>query len=242
MKDNLTELNLKFVGNEAEDILRYFLNLYGDKVALASSLSIEDQVLLDMLLKINGNAKIFTIDTGRLPYETYSLIDRTKSFYNYNLEIYFPASTNVENMVNERGVNLFYESVENRKLCCFNRKVEPLKRALNGLDAWICGLRTEQSITRQNLEIVEYDESNLLLKINPLLHWTENQVWEYIKENNVPYNKLYDNGYLSIGCAPCSRAVEPGEDIRSGRWWWENPDTKECGLHLKKVEQNELPR
>jgi phosphoadenosine phosphosulfate reductase len=231
--NELNELNQTFTNSSAEEILAYFLSKYKDKVALASSLSIEDQVLTDMILKIDTSAKIFTIDTGRLPYETYKLIDSTNSFYDYKLDVYFPQHLTLQEMIKDKGINLFYESVENRKLCCYNRKVEPLKRALKGLDAWICGLRREQSVTRQNLDIVELDESNNLIKINPLLNWTEEQVWDYIKSNNVPYNKLYDQNYTSIGCAPCSRPIQKGEDIRSGRWWWENPETKECGLHLK---------
>lgn len=230
--ENLTDLNSKFNGKPAEEILKYFLNKYNNKIALASSLSIEDQVLTDMILRIDKNAKIFTIDTGRLPDETYKLIDSTNSFYDYKMDIYFPQPSLVQKMIKENGINLFYESVENRKLCCHSRKVEPLKRALSGLDAWICGLRKEQSVTRQNLNIIEFDSNNSILKINPLLNWSEDEVWEYIKRNNVPYNKLYDQGYTSIGCAPCSRAIKTGEDIRSGRWWWENPETKECGLHL----------
>ena len=230
--ENLFEPNLKLQDAKAEEVLEYFLDKYRGRIALASSLSIEDQVLTDMILTIDKNATIFTIDTGRLPYETYKLIESTNSFYDYKLEIYFPQHSTVQEMVKNKGINLFYESVENRKLCCYNRKVEPLKRALSGLDAWICGLRREQSITRQDLDLVETDEANNLLKINPLINWSEEDVWNYIKENNVPYNKLYNQGYTSIGCAPCSRAVKNGEDIRSGRWWWENPETKECGLHL----------
>ena len=236
MEKILTELNLKLQNNDAEEILAYFLGNFRNKIALASSLSLEDQVLTDMILKIDHEAKIFTIDTGMLPFETYKLIDETRLFYNYKLEIYFPKHTNVQEMVNEKGVNLFYESVENRKLCCYNRKVEPLKRAFNGLDAWICGLRKEQSITRRNLNIVEYDEGDKLYKVNPILDWTEEMLWDYVKGNNVPYNNLYKKNYLSIGCEPCTRAVKPGDDIRSGRWWWENPETKECGLHLKREE------
>ena len=143
-------------------------------------------------------------------------------------------------MVKEKGINLFYDSVENRKLCCYNRKVEPLKRALAGLDAWICGLRKEQSVTRGNLNIVELDQTNGIIKINPLLNWSEEEVWNYIKLNNVPYNVLYKQNYKSIGCAPCTRAVKEDEDVRAGRWWWENPDTKECGLHVHNTNEKIL--
>ncbi|MHB8579538.1 MAG: phosphoadenylyl-sulfate reductase [Ignavibacteriaceae bacterium] len=230
--NEIYELNLRFEDKSAEEILRFFLSKYGNKIALASSLSIEDQVLIDIILKIDKNARIFTLDTGRLPYETYKLIDETNTYYNYKLDILYPQNSPVEKMVKEKGINLFYNSVEERKLCCYNRKVEPLKRALNGLDAWICGLRKEQSVTRENLEIIEFDEGNRMMRINPILNWTEIEVLKYIKENNVPYNKLYDQNFKSIGCAPCTRPVREGEDLRSGRWWWENPDTKECGLHI----------
>lgn len=231
--NNITELNLLSKNQSADEILTYFIDNYKNKIALASSLSIEDQVLTDMILKIDMNAKIFTLDTGRLPYETYKLIDDTNTFYGFKLDVIFPQNSLIEEMVKEKGINLFYNSVEERKLCCYNRKVEPLKRALTGLDAWICGLRKEQSVTRENLEIVEIDENNNILKINPLLDWTEKEVWKYIRNNNVPYNNLYDKNYKSIGCAPCSRSVGIDEDIRSGRWWWESTDTKECGLHSK---------
>lgn len=240
--NRIDELNSRFKDSPAEEILKFFLGEFKGKIALASSLSIEDQVLTDMILKIDKGSKIFTLDTGRLPYETYKLIDSTNSFYDYNIDVYFPQHSLVEPMVKEKGINLFYNSVEDRKLCCYNRKVEPLKRALAGLDAWICGLRKEQSVTRENLDIVESDNVNQILKINPLINWTEKEVWRYIKENNVPYNKLYDKNYKSIGCAPCTRAVTEGEDLRSGRWWWENPQTKECGLHLKLEEANGLSR
>ncbi len=231
----LDELQKEFNNAGPEEILKYFLEIFKGKIALASSLSIEDQVITDMILNIDPGIKIFTLDTGRLPSETYKLIDETNKFFNFKMEVIFPENELIENMVKERGINLFYNSIEERKLCCFNRKVEPLKRVLKNLDAWICGLRKEQSVTRQNLTVVELDESNFMLKINPLLNWQEDQVWNYIKERGIPYNRLYNENYKSIGCAPCSRAVKSGEDIRSGRWWWENPETKECGLHLSSV-------
>lgn len=233
--NNITKLQKEFNDAGPEEILEYFLKKFEGKIALASSLSIEDQVITDMIVNINDKAKIFTLDTGRLPYETYNLIDATNEFFNFKMDVIFPDNNIIENMVKEKGMDLFYNSVEDRKLCCFNRKVKPLKRILKGLDAWICGLRKEQSVTRQDLNVVEFDESNFMLKINPLLNWSENQVWNYIKEKGIPYNKLYNENYKSIGCAPCSRSVKAGEDIRSGRWWWENPETKECGLHLSSV-------
>ncbi len=216
-----------------QEILSWALNHFGpDKVALASSLGAEDQVLTDMLLSINPRARIFTLDTGRLPQETYDTIAETMNRYSMNFEILFPDTTNVEVMESEHSPNLFYNSIENRKLCCHVRKIEPLQRKLKTLDAWICGLRREQAVTRSSIEVIEWDDSNGLVKLNPLAEWTEQAIWDYISEQNVPYNKLHDQGYPSIGCAPCTRAVKPGEDLRAGRWWWETPDSKECGLHM----------
>ena len=231
--ENLIELNKFLEKEEPEFILKYFLEKYGDRAGLSSSFSMEDQVITNMLVSVNQRPKIFTLDTGRLPYETYKLIDTTRERYNIDIEIYFPDYKKVESMVKEKGVNLFYNSVDDRKLCCNIRKDEPLKRALTGLDVWITGLRKEQSVTRGGLNIVEYDEGFKIIKINPLLNWSEKQVWDYIKKYDVPYNQLYKQNYRSIGCAPCTRAVKPGGNIRDGRWWWENPETKECGLHLK---------
>ncbi len=194
----------------------------------------EDQVLTHMIVSIDPNVKIFTLDTGRLFQETYDLIDRTNSRYKIKIQPYFPEAQKVEKMVHDKGVNLFYESIENRKFCCYLRKIEPLQRALKGCDMWITGLRKEQSVTRQNNELVEIDENNTgKLKLNPLISWTSDMVWDYIKVNNVPYNVLHDKGFPSIGCLPCTRAIQPGEDIRAGRWWWEQPENKECGLHEK---------
>ncbi|MCM8784927.1 MAG: phosphoadenylyl-sulfate reductase [Candidatus Omnitrophica bacterium] len=223
-----------FENKTAEEILKFALEKYQNRVALASSFGAEDVVLIDMILKINPNARIFTLDTGRLPQETYDVMDRIREKYKINIEVYFPDAKLVEEMVSNYGFNLFYKSVELRQLCCKVRKVEPLNRALKGLDAWICGLRREQSVTRTEIRKIEIDTAhNSILKINPLADWTEKQVWNYIKENNVPYNALHDKGYPSIGCAPCTRAIKPGEDIRAGRWWWEAPEKKECGLHKK---------
>ena len=231
--DGLGALNQEFQGKSPEDILRYFLSQYKGKIALSSSLSIEDQVLTDLVAKIDNEVRIFTLDTGRLFPETYSLIERTNSKYGIQLEVFFPNFTEVEKMVKTEGVNLFYNGIDQRKRCCQVRKLEPLKRAFEGLEVWICGLRREQSVTRQAVQLVEWDEGNQLIKINPLINFTEAEVWEYIKEHQVPYNKLHDKGFASIGCQPCTRAIEPGEDIRAGRWWWENPEQKECGLHRR---------
>ena len=189
--------------------------------------------MTDMLAKACASPRIFTLDTGRLPQETYEVIEETRNRYGTNVEILFPDRRQVEQMVAQHGPNLFYQSVENRKLCCRIRKVDPLRRALRELDAWICGLRAEQSPTRSDLARIEWDEVFGLIKVNPLADWTTAQVWQYINDNDVPYNRLHDQGYPSIGCAPCTRPVTPGADIRTGRWWWEQPEHKECGLHLK---------
>ncbi len=216
-----------------EEVIRFFISHYKEKVAFSSSLGLEDQVITHMIAAIDKNTRIFTLDTGRVFPETYSLISRTNDRYDINIQVYFPDNKEVEEMVNKKGINLFYESIENRKECCRIRKIEPLKRAFKGLDAWICGLRREQSVTRNDMQVVEWDANNNLVKINPLINWTEQQVWDYIKANNIPYNVLHDKGFPSIGCQPCTRAIKPGEDIRAGRWWWENPEQKECGLHAR---------
>lgn len=215
----------------ALEVLNYVFETYNDKVTFATSLGAEDQVLAHMISGINPEAKIFTLDTGRLFPETYDLIDRTESKLNVKIQIFFPDATEVENMVNKHGINLFYDSIDNRKLCCKVRKINPLQWAFSGLDAWVCGLRKDQAVTRESLSVVEWDVNNKLAKYNPLYNWTEKMVWEYIEKHNIPYNTLHDKGFPSIGCQPCTRAVEEGEDIRAGRWWWENPENKECGLH-----------
>jgi phosphoadenosine phosphosulfate reductase len=226
-------LNKELAHASPQDILQRVLALFGREIALSSSLGAEDQVLTDMLIKTDPGARIFTLDTGRLFPETYDLIDRTSRKYKTKIEVFFPDHQKIQSMVNAKGINLFYESIENRKECCHLRKIEPLQRAFTTMNAWICGLRASQAVTRQNIDVVEWDENNQLVKINPLAKWTEEQVWEYIHTNKVPYNVLHDKGFPSIGCQPCTRAIEPGEDVRAGRWWWENPDTKECGLHKR---------
>lgn len=231
---NIEELNARFKGATPEDILQYFINGYKGHIGLASSLSIEDQTLTAMICSmasVGEDCRIFTLDTGRLFPETYSLISRTSSQYNIKIEVMFPDHRLVEQMMAEGGINLFYDSIEKRRECCHVRKIEPLKRAFEGLDVWICGLRRDQSVTRADIQAVEWDSGNNILKINPLVEWSEAQTWDYIHKHGVPYNKLHDKGFPSIGCQPCTRAVEPGEDIRAGRWWWENPEQKECGLH-----------
>jgi phosophoadenylyl-sulfate reductase (thioredoxin)/thioredoxin-dependent adenylylsulfate APS reductase len=201
-------------------------------VTFANSLGAEDMVLTDLIAKHQPDIEMFSLDTGRLPQETYDLMQEVRKRYGVPLKIYFPDSKAVEAYVAQNGVNGFYDSVEARKGCCFVRKVEPLRRALRGKKAWITGMRRDQAVTRGTLEVSAYDAELGLQKFNPLLDWTNKEVWAYIRQYDVPYNKLHDQFYPSIGCAPCTRSVTPGEDIRSGRWWWENPENKECGLHV----------
>ena len=229
----IRDLNERFRDASAEEVVGYFLSAYQGRIALSSSLSIEDQTLTDIIVRQDKNARIFTLDTGRLFPETYQLIDKTNMTYGIQIEVFFPDYRQVQRMVREEGINLFYNSIESRHRCCQIRKLEPLGRAFQGLDAWICGLRREQSVTRHDMQVVEWDEMHQLIKVNPLILWTEQQVWDYIREHHVPYNKLHDHSYPSIGCEPCTRAVEQGEDVRAGRWWWESPDHRECGLHQR---------
>ena len=228
------QLNARLTGLTAEEILKQVIEIFGSKITFATSLGAEDQVITYMISRIDKTTHIITLDTGRVFPETYDLLHRTINRYGVNIKSYYPDTTQVEEMVNTKGINLFYESIENRKLCCHVRKIVPLRRALSGMDAWITGLRREQSVTRTDLKIVEWDAANGLIKINPLLEWSEVQVWDFIKQHDIPYNKLHDQGFPSIGCQPCTRAIEKGEDLRAGRWWWEMPDSKECGLHGKK--------
>lgn len=215
-----------------QELLREVITTFGDKAVLASSLSAEDGVITDMLAQIAPRFHCFTLDTGRLNPETYETLARLTEKYKLNIKIYFPDQKKVEDMVNQKGINLFYESLENRKLCCHIRKVEPLGRALKNYDAWICGLRRQQSETRTLLSKIEVDTSHGgILKINPLADWSFDQVMDYLKDRSIPYNRLYDQGYRSIGCAPCTRAITKDQPERAGRWWWEDVESKECGLH-----------
>lgn len=203
-------------------------------ITLANSYGAEDMILTDMIVQEKLAIEIFSLDTGRLPAETYTLMGEVEKTYNIKPIVFFPKHEAVEDYVRTKGINAFYESVELRKACCHMRKVEPLKRALDDKQAWITGMRAEQATTRASLPTREFDEGNQLEKFNPLSDWTEQEVWAYIRLHEVPYNALHDQFYPSIGCAPCTRAVAIGEDIRAGRWWWEDPDSKECGLHVKK--------
>lgn len=201
-------------------------------VTFASSMGAEDMVLTDLIYRNNLDIEIFSIDTGRLPQQTYALMAAADKHYGKPAKIYVPQAVSVEGFIQTYGINGFFDSIDARKACCHARKVEPLRRALTGKRAWVTGLRSTQSSTREAVSASAFDENNGLQKINPLAQWSEVEVWQYLRANDVPYNALHDQGFPSIGCAPCTRAVQPGEDIRAGRWWWENPETKECGLHM----------
>lgn len=219
----------------AEELIQWCMDQYGLKAGLACSFGMEDMVLIDIIAKLKGPITIFTLDTGRLHEETYEIMDRVRSHYGLKIKTYFPNLQQVENLVREKGFFSFKESIENRKECCAIRKIEPLNRALNDLDAWVTGLRSDQAVTRTGTpKVLEDVDHPPLIKINPLADWTQTQVEEYIDHHKVPVNALHKINFPSIGCAPCTRPIEPGEDIRAGRWWWENPEHKECGLHPSK--------
>lgn len=233
MKAQIALWNKELKDKNPIGVIAFFLQYFGEEIVLSTSLGLEDQVLTEMVMRQRRSTEVFTLDTGRLFPETYDLIARTNKQYGIRMKTYFPEPAKVEEMVANRGINLFYDSVENRKMCCGIRKVAQLPRAFQGKKAWICGLRKDQSVSRFFSKMVEWDENNQLVKINPLINWSEKEVWDYIKTNSIPYNVLHDNGFPSIGCEPCTRAIEPGEDIRSGRWWWEQEAHKECGLHKR---------
>ena len=222
----------QFESKSPQEILAWALEKYGTRVGIASSFGLEDMVLIDMASKITKQFTVFTLDTGRLHEETYLTMDRTRSHYGISIQSYFPKTDAVEQLEREKGFFSFKESLENRKECCAIRKVEPLTRALSNLDAWITGIRRDQIVTRTDIPKVGEDTDRPpLIKINPIADWSLEQVEDYIAKNKVPVNPLHKQNYPSIGCAPCTRPIEAGEDIRAGRWWWENPDHKECGLH-----------
>lgn len=232
MTMNIEKLNKQFESASIKELLTFVFNTFKDKVVLASSLGLEDQLLTYYSLDVAPSARIFVLDTGRLNQETYDVMDNTRKKYKFDYEVYYPNTRAVEELLRVKGPNSFYESIENRKQCCSIRKIEPLKRVLNTADAWITGLRKAQSVTREEMKLFEQDLAHNCIKINPLLKWSYTDVFNEIKKQDIPYNQLHDNGYPSIGCAPCTRAIKPGEDIRAGRWWWENPENKECGLHI----------
>jgi len=231
-KNEIYELNKKLSEKSTEEVLDYFFKNF-QNLAFSTSLAAEDQVVSDLIFKNSDKTRVFTLDTGRLHPETYDVMDATNIKYQTKIEVFLPNSKEVEKLYQSQGVNGHFESIEKRKTCCYIRKIEPLKRALKNVDVWITGLRSAQNITRSNTPLIEWDNVFNLIKLNPIISWSHEDVWNYIKQNNVPYNKLHDQGYPSIGCAPCTRAIKDGEDFRAGRWWWENPENKECGLHKK---------
>jgi len=220
-------------GKTEVEALRLLSELFPGQVAFSSSLGYEDQVITDMILANGIDIRIFTLDTGRMFPESYTTLQKTNNRYDTKLEVFFPQSAGVEKLLTEKGPLSFYESVENRKECCFIRKVEPLNRALKGVKVWVTGIRAEQSNNRTGMQAIEWDGGHELFKYNPLLAWSFDEVKQYVKAHNVPYNPLHDKGFVSIGCAPCTRAILEGEDFRAGRWWWEDESKKECGLHAR---------
>ncbi|WP_461787718.1 phosphoadenylyl-sulfate reductase [Pedobacter sp.] len=230
MKD-LIALKQQLNGLNTIEKLRYLAETYKDRIVFSTSFGWEDQVVTHLIFANQIPIKVFTLETGRLFPETYYVWNRTLEIYQQPIHAYFPQSDLLQNMVNAKGPNSFYESVENRKECCFIRKIEPLKRALAGNEIWITGIRAEQSANREHMEDLEWDEANQLIKFHPIFDWTLAEVKDFVKANNIVYNTLHDKGFPSIGCAPCTRAVREGEDFRAGRWWWEDQSKKECGLH-----------
>ena len=227
------ELSVEYDDKEPQEVIGWALETFArDRIAVCTSFQIDGMAILDMAWRIDPQVRVFTVDTGRLPAETYELMDRVRERYGLAIEVYYPQAIELERLVRKQGVNGFYRSVPQRLACCEVRKVSPLRRVLEGLDAWITGLRRDQWATRSNIRKIELDHDHGgIVKVNPLADWTEEEVWDYLRANDVPYNPLYDRGYKTIGCAPCTRPVEPGADARSGRWWWEKNAPKECGMH-----------
>ncbi|MEN6457006.1 MAG: phosphoadenylyl-sulfate reductase [Prolixibacteraceae bacterium] len=232
MREKLAEqLNVEFNERESVETLRELASRFQDKTVFTTSFGIEDQAITNMIFRNDIPVKVVTLDTGRLFEETYKVYNRTLEQYHKPIYTYYPNHELLEPFIAEKGPNSFYLSVENRKMCCHIRKVEPLGRALKGMSCWITGIRASQSQNRENMEFFEWDKAFSIVKYNPLLKWSLEDCREYVKVNHVPYNILHDRGFVSIGCAPCTRAIRPGEDFRAGRWWWENNSNKECGLH-----------
>jgi len=244
-KKPFNDSKLRFIQSEAAEslsapeILSWGIKNFSDRIALSCSFGApEGLVILDMMHRIDPASRVFVLDTGRLPQATYDLIDRVRDRYDKKVEVVFPDAERVQGLVRENGLNLFYESVEKRQLCCRVRKVEPLNRYLAGLDAWVSGLRRDQNVTRANTPKVEIDHAHAgIVKLNPIADWSHEQVLDYVRDHDIPTNRLHAQGYPSVGCDPCSRAIAAGDDVRAGRWWWENPDTKECGIHVGEHEK-----
>jgi phosphoadenosine phosphosulfate reductase len=232
LKNNISRVEEQLNVLSIDEVLADLSKQFPGQVTFSTSFSFEDQVITHKILSNQLPISIFTLDTGRLFAETYSVWSATNERYHSTIKAFYPENSLLETFVAEKGPNSFYESVENRKACCYIRKVDPLKRALKNNAIWITGLRAEHSADRHNMPQVEWDESNGLIKYHPILHWTTEEVKEFINQNNIPYNPLHDKGFVSIGCAPCTRAIKPGEDFRAGRWWWEDNTKKECGLHV----------
>lgn len=237
MQELIRELIGELENKDIAQQLQYLTGKFPGEVIFSTSFGLEDQAIIHHIAKNNFPVKIFTLDTGRLFPETYTTWSRTIEKYNVTISSFYPNANALQDFISAKGPNAFYESIENRKECCHIRKVEPLQRALNGNKIWITGIRSEQSNNRQDMPMIEWDEINNILKFHPLLRWTWGQVKQYVSRNDVPYNPLHDKGFVSIGCAPCTRAIKPGEDFRAGRWWWEDNSKKECGLHIHSVNE-----
>ncbi len=231
-KNNFTRKLEEVKNLSAEESLIWGIENYRDGIVFSSSLGLEDQIITDIMHKNKLNIQIITLDTGRLFQETYELLEETERKYGIKIKVLFPDHKEVEEYVGTYGINGFYSSIENRKKCCYARKISPLKKELQNKSMWICGLRKQQSVTRENMEKIEWDHNFELLKLSPLLEWDDDDIWKYIEANNVPYNRLHKQGYPSIGCACCTRSVRERSHVRDGRWWWESPEHKECGLHF----------
>ena len=237
--DIIKQLTKEIEGKSLADSLRIVADVVQGKVRFSSAFGQEDQVIIDAICRHNINIEVFTLDTGRLFPETYQLIDHTRARYNKTIKIFYPQANELEDLTTKKGMHSFYDSPENRKECCFIRKVEPLKRALSSTQVWVTGLRSDQSTNRQRFPLLEWDEGHQVVKFNPIIHWSIDEVLDYLKAYKVPYNSLHDKGFISIGCAPCTRAIKPGEHPRAGRWWWESSQ-KECGLHQVKSDSESI--
>ncbi len=231
--DKTHKIERIITGKSSEESLALLAKEFAGRIVFSASFGLEDQAIAHIIFSKNIPITIFTLETGRLFSETYAVWNSTREKYGKSIEAFYPNEQAVQKMVSEKGPNSFYESMENRLECCHIRKVEPLQRALKGNEVWITGIRKEQSINRNNISPVEWDDKNNIVKFHPLFDWSLEKVWKFIRENNIPYNSLHDKGFPSIGCQPCTRAVKEGEDPRSGRWWWEQADKKECGLHIQ---------
>jgi len=228
----IAQIKREIQGLNAAEIIEHVQRKYGSRTVFSTSFGIEDQVVTHLIAQSGKEISLFTLETGRLFPETYYVWNRTLEKYKLPIQAYYPNTANVEEMVTEKGPSSFYESVENRKECCYIRKIEPLRRAIEGFEIWLTGIRAEQSSNREDMENVEWDAANNIIKIHPLFHWTLKEVEDFLRKNGIPYNPLHDKGFPSIGCQPCTRAIREGEDFRAGRWWWEDKSKKECGLHV----------